>query len=141
MQQTELARKLAAVDLFAGLSDAVRADIAGRAVQISHRPGAVVTEQGAEGVGFYYVTEGSADVLVGGNKVAELGPGSYFGEITLIDRQPRSATVVAGADGLRTSTVSALSFEPLLNDPAVCQALLKVLCARLRAAEAARAAD
>jgi len=64
--------------------------------------------------------------------------GQGFGEISLIDGEPRSATVRAGAEGLQTFALSAWEFRPLLEEnPTVAVELLKTLSARLRAAEAA----
>jgi CRP/FNR family cyclic AMP-dependent transcriptional regulator len=136
MQEVELARRLAGVEFFAGLSEATRRQVAGRAVQLTHRSGTAVTHQGVEGAGFHLITAGTAIVQVGGETRATLGEGDSFGEISLIDGEPRSATVIAGDDGLSTAAISPLAFEPLLDDPEVCRALLRVVTSRLRAAEA-----
>jgi CRP/FNR family transcriptional regulator, cyclic AMP receptor protein len=136
MQELELARRLAGVEFFSGLSEATRRQVAGRAVQLTHRPGTEITHQGAEGAGFHLITDGSAIVKVGGETRATLAEGDSFGEISLIDGEPRSATVIAGDDGLTTVAISPLAFEPLLDDPEVARALLRVVTSRLRAAEA-----
>jgi CRP/FNR family transcriptional regulator, cyclic AMP receptor protein len=136
MQEHELARRLAGVEFFAGLSEDTRRQIASRGVQLTHRPGTAITQQGAEGAGFHLILQGSAVVQVGGETRATLGEGDSFGEISLIDGQPRSATVVAGDDGLATMAISPLAFEPLLDNAEVSRTLLKVVTARLRAAEA-----
>ncbi len=141
MQEPELARRLASVEFFAGLSEAARRRIAGHVVEMTHRPGRVLTEQGVEGAGFHLILEGSADVEVNGKRRATLKEGDSFGEISLIDHKPRSATVIAGEDGLRTATISPLAFSPLLDDPEVSRGLLSVVTARLRAAEARNAAE
>lgn len=137
MQGTQIAHRLAEIDLFAGLSDAARQELAQRATRMTYRAGEVITEQGGEGASFILITDGSADVEVNGVSRATLQTGDYLGEIALIDRQPRSATVRAGADGTSVATISPLAFAPVLDDAAVCKGLLAVLCARLRKAEAA----
>ena len=72
---------------------------------------------------------------VGGTDRPALGPGDYFGEISLIDGKPRSATVRAETP-LTTISLASWSFLPILDDqPEVSKQLLKVLCARVRAAE------
>jgi CRP/FNR family cyclic AMP-dependent transcriptional regulator len=141
MQEAELAKRFGEIEFFSGLSDATRREIARRTVQLTHRPGTAVTEQGGSSSGFHLILEGSAVVSVGGIERATLGPGDGFGEISLIDGKPRSATVVAGPQGLTTAALSPLAFGPLMDDPAVAKALLAVVTARLRAAEARPAAD
>jgi hypothetical protein len=54
----------------------------------------------------------------------------------MIDGAPRSATLVAGPNGLTTFRLSALAFSSVMDDPAVSRTLLKALCARIRALEA-----
>jgi CRP/FNR family transcriptional regulator, cyclic AMP receptor protein len=105
-------------------------------VQLTHRPGTTITQQGVEGAGFHLILDGTAVVEVGGEVRATLVEGNSFGEISLIDGRPRSATVIAGENGLTTMAISPLAFEPLLDDPEVSRTLLKVVTARLRAAEA-----
>jgi CRP/FNR family transcriptional regulator, cyclic AMP receptor protein len=135
MQEPELARRLAAIEFFSGLTEAKRREIAGHIVQMKHSPGRLLTEQGVEGAGFHLILDGTADVEIGGEVRATLKEGDSFGEISLIDGEPRSATVKAGEDGLVTAALSPLAFAPLLDDPEVSKALLRVLTARLRAAE------
>jgi CRP/FNR family transcriptional regulator, cyclic AMP receptor protein len=136
MQEAELAKRLGEVEFFAGLSDATRRQVAERCVQLTHRPGKAVTEQGGQAGGFHLILSGTAVVEVGGVPTATLGEGAGFGEISLIDGEPRSATVIAGEGGLTTAAVSPLAFRPLLDDPEVAHSLLRVVTARLRAAEA-----
>ena len=147
MSDDALVQTLSDVDLFAGLPDKVIKRIASTGKTRTFAPGAAVTEEGSsvsgwasfspDGVCFYVIRDGSADVEVHGAHRATLGPGAYFGETSLIDGQPRSATVVAGPDGLTAFAITAFDFAPILKEhPPVALALLKVLAARLRAAEA-----
>lgn len=141
MPASQIASRLAEIDLFADLPEATREDLAGRTTTMTYPAGGVITEQGGEGASFCLLVTGSADVEVGGQPRATLGPGDYFGEIALIDRRPRTATVRAGADGATVATISALSFAPVLDDATACRTLLAVVCARLRTAEAAAQAS
>jgi CRP-like cAMP-binding protein len=54
-----------------------------------------LVEEGRIGVEFFLIVDGTAAVLRSGKKVASLGPGGHFGELAVLDRRPRSATVVS----------------------------------------------
>jgi CRP/FNR family transcriptional regulator len=98
--------------------------------------GATVTTEGEPGIGFFVITEGSAEVSVGGELRNSLGPGDSFGETALIDEGPRSATVVAATD-LRCLALSAWDFRPFVEEhPPVAWALLRAFVQRLRKAQA-----
>jgi len=98
--------------------------------------GAAVTTEGEPGIGFFVITEGSAEVSVGGELRGSLGPGDSFGETALIDEGPRSATVVAATD-LRCLALSAWDFRPFVEEhPPVAWALLRTLVQRLRESRA-----
>lgn len=134
MPASQIASRLAEIDLFAGLPEATRESLAASTTTMTYAAGEVITAQGDDEASFGLLVEGTADVEVNGAPRSTLRPGDYFGEIALIDREPRSATVRAGAGGATVATISALTFAPVLDDPAACRSLLGVLCARLRAA-------
>lgn len=126
---------LAKVDLFAGLSKKSLEKVAQHVRNVQHAQGKEIAVEGQGGIAFHMVQTGSAEVLVGGEVVRTLGPGDYFGELTLIDGKPRSATVRVTSD-MTTHTLVAWSFSPLLDEPEVAKSLLLAMCARLRQAEA-----
>ncbi|MBI1378321.1 MAG: cyclic nucleotide-binding domain-containing protein [Frankiales bacterium] len=129
---------LARVDLFAELPEPVREEMASRGSTRRIPGGQPIVTQGQDDAGLQMITAGTAEVLVHGNPVRTLEEGDYFGEISLIDGQPRSATIVAGADGCQTFTVSPLLFWQILDENhGVSRLVMKGLTARLRAAEAA----
>jgi CRP-like cAMP-binding protein len=131
----EALEMLRSVDLFGGMKDRHLRGIAARGRIVDHADGNVVTEGGGGGVGFHLILSGTAKVQLGGQDVRTLKAGDYFGEISLIDGKPRSATVTSG-EGLRTFALSAWEFRPLLEEqPHIALELLTALCGRLREAE------
>jgi small-conductance mechanosensitive channel/CRP-like cAMP-binding protein len=112
---------LAAVDIFTLLSPAERADLAALTTQRLYGVGETIVRQGESGESMYVVCEGRARVTVGetGAEVATIGPGGYFGEMSLLTGDPRSATVSAAEDCL-TLEITANDFRRIaLVNPTV----------------------
>ena len=129
---------LARVPLFAGLSQGDLSKVIGIAKEVRFEPGTPVVEVDKSGVGFHLVLEGAAEVQVGGEVVATFGPGDYFGEMSVLDGKPRSATVVA-TSALTTLSIPAWNFEGLLTKhPSMMRSLLNELSARIRRSESLR---
>ena len=86
---------LSSVPFFSGLGKKELAAIAQQADELDLPEGKVITQEGDFGHEFFVVEEGAAEVTRGGDKVAELGPGDFFGEIALLEEDRRTATVTA----------------------------------------------
>jgi len=127
---------LASVPLFEGLAKKELASILDAAKDMHVPAGKPIVEQGQSGgVGFHLILEGRCKVVVHGEEVASLGRGDYFGEMSLIDGGPRSATVVPDSD-VRTLSLTSWTFLPLLDEnPSISRKLLIEMSRRLRAAE------
>jgi CRP-like cAMP-binding protein len=98
--------------------------------------GKEVAVEGEVGHALHVILSGRATVSHDGRTVRRLGPGDYFGDISMIDGMPRSATVRIDED-VRALAVGHMVFETLLDErPEFARVLLKRLCARLREAEA-----
>lgn len=147
MSDDEILTHLAQVDLFEGLSPKVLKHIASEGTTRRFDAGSTVVEEGSsvkgwssfskEGVCFYVILEGSAEVDVHGTPKGTLSAGQYFGETSLIDGKPRTATITAGPDGMRAFALTAFAFQPILEEnPTIAISMLKVIVGRLRAAEA-----
>jgi CRP/FNR family transcriptional regulator, cyclic AMP receptor protein len=124
------------VPLFSGLDDRELESLAEEFNERRFHPGDQVALEGEGGLMFFVVNEGEASVAVHGNEVAKLGQGDAFGEIALIDRRPRTATVTALTD-LTTFGLPVFVFRPFVEArPQVAWKLLEAMADRLAAAEA-----
>ena len=90
-----LEERLTNVALFADLSGGHRRVIAELASRVEVPAGKTLTVQGEDGRDFMIVLEGDVEVRANDKLIATLGPGSYFGEIALLDDRPRTATLTA----------------------------------------------
>ena len=101
------------------------------------RQGAILTKQGQHGLEAFVIVDGRARVEVAGKAVAELGPGDFIGELSLIDGQPRTATVIAQTP-MTLLVVRRRDFKSLRDTvPGLQDKLLVTLCERLRQADQA----
>lgn len=99
--------------------------------------GSVLMTEGAAGNEFFAVVEGKATAKLRGKKLANYGPGDFFGEMALLDQGPRSATITADTD-MSLYVLDAKSFSTLIDrHPAVARKILRGLAQRLRKAEKA----
>jgi CRP/FNR family cyclic AMP-dependent transcriptional regulator len=83
------------IPLFASLSGRERERVAGWADELEVTEGRHIVDQGQIGYEFFAIIEGAAEVQKDGERVAELGPGDFFGEIALLSADRRTASVVA----------------------------------------------
>jgi CRP/FNR family cyclic AMP-dependent transcriptional regulator len=119
------------VPLFAECSRKELSEVAGIADEIDLREGKELTKQGSSGREFFVLVEGTADVKKGSRRVNQLGPGDFFGEISLIRHTPRTATVVATSP-VRTLVITERSFRSLLeHQPGIQNKVMSALAARL----------
>jgi len=92
----EFSDDLARVPLFSGLSSRQLKKLASSFRERTYGSGiTIVREAQMSGVGFFVIVDGAAAVTVRGRKVATLGPGDYFGELAMISRNERGATVTS----------------------------------------------
>lgn len=135
MDQQGAIERIRSAPLFSQFGDKELQRVAAIAKEVEFPAGKVIAKQGETGVGFHMIAEGEAKVSVDGVEHARLGPGSYFGEISLIDGGPRSATVTAATD-LKTISLTSWDFNALLDQfPELSRSLLTQLCRRLRTVE------
>ena len=121
------------VPLFGCLNDKDLRRVADLARSERFAPGEDIVIEGHSSGPFFLITEGDAIVLIGGVERGKLGPGDFFGEMSLIDGQPRSATVRAIGDVV-TLAIGSWDFLSLLErNWSMTQNLLGELTRRVRA--------
>jgi len=111
-QKVEMLRQ---VPLFTGCSKKELRSIASIADEIDLRVGTVLTRQGGRGREFFVLLEGTVDVVRDGVRISTLGAGDFFGEMALISRKPRTATITATTP-IRTLVVTETNFKRLLRE-------------------------
>jgi CRP-like cAMP-binding protein len=127
---------LARVPLFAGLSRSDLEKVARAANEITVEPGRALVSEGETGHEAFIVVEGTATISKGGSDVTEVGPGAVFGEMALIDRAPRNATVTAKT-AMRVLVLGQREFTGLLDEsPAFTRSILAALAHRVREKDA-----
>jgi CRP/FNR family cyclic AMP-dependent transcriptional regulator len=127
-QKIDLIRK---VPLFARCSRAELKEIAMLADEIDLKEGKEMTREGAPGREFFVLLDGTADVKKNGRRVNTLGAGDFFGEIALVSREPRTATVIATSP-VRALVITDRSFRRLLDDaPQVQTKVMEAMAQRL----------
>jgi CRP-like cAMP-binding protein len=111
----DAAAVLKEVPLFADLSKSELKHVAAEAREELYSAGQDIVTEGQSGGPFFVITEGRADVLIGGKKVNNLGPGSVFGEMALLTGGTRSATIRAETQ-VKALAITSWNFLAILED-------------------------
>lgn len=134
-KQDDKIERLKEVPLFEGCSKRQLRSLAKIARVFDVAADTVITRAGEPGDEFFLIVDGAARVDVSPEKHVPLHPGGFFGEMSLLDGGPRSATVVA-ATPIRLLVISRRHFSVLLKEvPGLTQTLLTTLSRRVRQAE------
>ena len=132
--QRDIVNSLKSIPLFNTLSPRQLKVIAKTAKERSYRAGESIVKQGVTGIGLFLILEGKVGVYRSGGLVATLPAGQFFGEMALLDEQPRSADVRA-ATNARCLVLSPWEFWSTAGkDPEVLRLLLRETVRRLRSA-------
>ncbi|MDP1794403.1 MAG: cyclic nucleotide-binding domain-containing protein [Acidimicrobiales bacterium] len=97
-KKSDQLKALREVPLFASMSDRdLKAVLAGCREEL-YSDGQAIVREGQPGGPFFLLIEGQAKLTIGGKTKKTFGPGSYFGEIAMIDKGPRTGTIVAAGN-------------------------------------------
>ena len=123
------------VPLFRGCAPEVVERLADATAEFEFAADQPIVQQGQVGNGLYIVVEGGARIVAGSDELARMGPGEFFGELSVIDQRPRAASAFA----IGSTTCLALASWDLVavleNDSQLAMNLLQELAGRLRAAD------
>lgn len=123
------------VRLFSTCNKRELARIASLVDEVDAPKGKVIVREGEPGRECFVITDGRARATIRGKGSATLRPGSFFGEMSLLDQGPRSATVTAETD-MRLLVLGSREFSSLVNEvPTVAVRMMRGLAERLRQAE------
>jgi CRP/FNR family cyclic AMP-dependent transcriptional regulator len=124
------------VPLFAACSRKDLQLVARRAEDVRVPPGKTLVSEGETGHEFFVILDGEARVTRQGRKVATIGPGAAFGELALLEKAPRNATVIADTD-MELVVLGQREFAGLIDEvPGFARKLLAGMAHRLREADA-----
>lgn len=135
MSRDEKLDLLQTVPLFATLNSDELADVGRHADEVAVPEGTTVVSQNATGNSFYVIIDGRADVMRDDQKLADLGPGDFLGEMALLEDLPRSATVIT-TEPCRLLEMHRRDFSAVLDEaPHLARKMLAVMAHRLRDAD------
>ena len=138
MESKDVIALLKKAPIFAKTSEKSLESMIKTAVIKTVSSGDKVVQEGQGGVGFYLILDGKAEVIKEGEKLAELETGNFFGELGVIDGQPRTADVVAVTE-TKCWILSQWAMKSVIaNHPEVALSMLEELARRLRATDATR---
>ncbi len=129
----QLVERLSKVSILGGFSQRQLKSLAKWVQVLSYGADETVVKRGDGGIGLYLILEGAAEVRKGSRSLARLGAGQFFGEMSLFDKQPRSADVVT----LQPSKLAVLSkwefWGFAASEPSVLLSVLEEMRRRRRA--------
>ena len=121
--------------LWSGLSEKELKSMVRVSKERKFESGDTIVKKGEGGVGFYLILEGTVEIRSDGNTLSKLGPGQFFGEMSVLDNQPRSADVVT-VQPSRVLLLTAWEFKGLISaNPRIALKMLQELVGRLRNAD------
>jgi len=136
LESSARATLIATCPLFHDLDDGGLAAVRDAAVEVDFPAGRAIARQGEVGTGLFIIISGAVRVVQDGRQVARLGPGEFFGELSVLDGAPRNASVVADEPTTCLALATWDAERVMRERPGVALAILRVVVARLRASAA-----
>lgn len=132
LTRDQTTERLGQTRLFSGVDAAGLERIAARMTELDVPPDRVISRQGEIGTGFFIIVSGAVRVVRDGETIATLGPGEFFGELSVLDGRPRVAQIVS-SEATICLALASWDFEAVVGEqPSVAMAILRELAGRLR---------
>jgi CRP/FNR family transcriptional regulator, cyclic AMP receptor protein len=132
---SEVIQHFQSVPLFSAVSKKGIRSIVSAATEVDVEAGRVLVREGDYDRDLFVILRGEATVIQRGRKLATLGPGDFFGELALLERSPRTATVQAATD-MRVMVLGRREILDIVErEPSLARRMLEVLASRVRANE------
>jgi CRP-like cAMP-binding protein len=128
--------QLEQVPLFRDCGPEVLEQLAAATIESAFAADAPIVLQGQVGNGLYVIVSGGARIVAGSEELVRFGPGDFFGELSVIDQRPRTATAYALGETVCLALASWDLVAVLEREPVLAMNMLKELAGRLRAADA-----
>lgn len=123
---------LKTIPLLAGLPHSDLEQLSKKVLEVRHNKGSEIIKEGTAGSSVFLIVHGLCEVRRGSNRIRELGAGEFFGEISILDPAPRTATVRAMEDSVLL-VLEGYDFRTALKSSMqMSQRLIVVLAERLR---------
>jgi CRP-like cAMP-binding protein len=123
------------VPLFTGCPPESLARVAEAVGELEFRDGQLIVQRGQVGNGLYIIVSGTAVVMVGSEQLARIGPGDFFGELAVLDQQPRVASVLAEGPTACLALASWDLLSLLEQDSQLALNMLRELARRIRGSD------
>jgi CRP-like cAMP-binding protein len=121
------------VPFFAELDDAAAGRLATEFVERRYAPGELILAQGQDGKSFFLLEAGEVSVTVDEDEAGRIGPGGFFGELSLVESNARRAATIRAESELVAWSLPIWVFRPLVEaDPKVAWGLIQYLADRVR---------
>ncbi|MCU1391771.1 MAG: cyclic nucleotide-binding protein [Ilumatobacteraceae bacterium] len=141
MNHDEKAEMLRKVPLFSGCTAKDLQQVTHLMTEVEVESGTVLVREGAGTPEFFIIIDGTATVTREGKEIGTVGPGDFFGEISIIDGGPRTASVTA-TSAMTINVATHREFVSLLDEaPEIAVNLLPTLTRRIREARAENHTD
>jgi len=140
MENKQVISLLKKTPIFAKTSESSLDAMLKSAVQKTVPAGESIVEKGQGGAGFYLLLTGAATVSTGGEKLAEMAAGDFFGELSVIDGAPRTADVIASVETTCLVVTQWAMRSIITSHPEIALSMLQELVRRLRKTDASLSA-